>query len=335
MAEPERFVTVHRTADPVEAEMLQDVLEQEGIEARLLGTRNAALIGAAQHIVPLRLEVAQEDEAAARELITALRVTGGPVGALEGNTGGAPGDGDDAPVGDEVPATDAPAAPGPLAPADADAAAGPGERPRSALLAAGAAIVLPGGCHMYARRPWTGLVLLAAVLVALGALAGGRRVMSTCAAFTFGALLLGDLVFGQLAVRATNRGRRRGRFAQLGAGLGVAALAAVLGTLLGLVAPAPKPKPDPLVEQLLRGRPPGEPGGARGLTRNPLFGDGAWNLVDPRRTDGGAPRVRVRFPRVDLSSPERRPRRPDGEINAPAPAPGAAAPAAPPSAPQQ
>ncbi|HEY3356440.1 MAG TPA: DUF2007 domain-containing protein [Polyangia bacterium] len=250
-AEEERFVTVHRTADPTVAEMLVDVLEQEGIEARLLGTRHAALIGAAQHILPLRIEVPAADQAVARELITALLVTGGAPAA-----DAAP----EEPAGDAAPEAP-PAAEEPDEPDEPAAAAGRRRRP---VLAAGAAFVIPGGCHIYARRPWTGLVLAVAVIMAVIALGAGRGLASTCAAFTFAALLLCDLVFGELAVRATNAGRAAGRPRQLLAGVGLSALALALGLAAALLAPVPKPKPDPLLESLMRERlerPPRAPGG--------------------------------------------------------------------------
>ncbi len=59
------FVTVFRTRDPVELEAVEGYLAAHGIPTRALGTRNAALIGAGQHIFGLRIEVPPEraDEA--------------------------------------------------------------------------------------------------------------------------------------------------------------------------------------------------------------------------------------------------------------------------------
>jgi len=66
------FVVVFRGGDPIRAEMLLETLLDEGLDARALGTRNAALLGAGQHIFEQRIEVPQPQAARAGSLIDAL-----------------------------------------------------------------------------------------------------------------------------------------------------------------------------------------------------------------------------------------------------------------------
>lgn len=66
-------VTVATTVDRDEAHVLLALLRSGGIDAELIGVVDAARIGVGEGALPLRLEVEQEDEAAARELIAAPR----------------------------------------------------------------------------------------------------------------------------------------------------------------------------------------------------------------------------------------------------------------------
>src|SRR5581483_6120906 len=63
--------TVFRTKDPVEGELVLGLLTQEGVDARLLGTRNAALIGVAANVFDLKIEVPRENADKAAEIINA------------------------------------------------------------------------------------------------------------------------------------------------------------------------------------------------------------------------------------------------------------------------
>ena len=54
-------VAVWRGYDPVQAELIEDVLAAEGLSPRLIGTRNAPLIGVGQHILGLRVEVPADE----------------------------------------------------------------------------------------------------------------------------------------------------------------------------------------------------------------------------------------------------------------------------------
>jgi hypothetical protein len=63
---PEGLVTVARFESPVEAQMAKGLLESSGVECFLVGENANNLIQSAFRV---RLQVRQEDEAAARELL--------------------------------------------------------------------------------------------------------------------------------------------------------------------------------------------------------------------------------------------------------------------------
>jgi hypothetical protein len=203
------FTRVHETTDPVEAEMLLDLLRQEGFDARLIGTRSAALIGASPAILPLRIEVPAEDAEEARACVKAV-LDGGQVEAGEGGEDGADGEVEEPEV-------------------EREAASANGGR-RSLLLAAGCTFVLPGGCHFYAGRPWSGAILAVGFVAALGfaLLAAGERDATMLAALVMPALLACDLAAGLAAVRATNRGVRSSRARQIARGVVLVLVAGAL-----------------------------------------------------------------------------------------------------------
>jgi hypothetical protein len=304
------FETVHRTSDRLEAEMVAEVLVQEGIDARLIGTTNAALIGVAPHVLRLRIEVPSDDAAEARELVAGLLAADAADAAAAAEAEA------------EAAATEAEAAAAaPVAPAVSAAAAGSdGEaesaattpRRRSPILAGGAAFVLPGGGHIYARHPWSGLILAAGyVLTLIVMVAGARRhaVVAACA-FTFGALLLADLVAGQLAVRRANAGLLPTRPRQLLRGVVLVCLAAGFGALVGSRVPPPKPSVDPLIERGLldlprRGRTnlgAGAPGAGapQDLRLVPPELEGLLQLRGPGSQPASAP---LRWPRPGIPDP--------------------------------
>jgi len=189
------FITVHRSLDPIAAEIARDLLEEAGIAARLLGGGGDVLGG---RLGESRVEVPAADAALAEQILASH------ADALATSE-----DEDDA-------------APGPEAP-----------RPLRPLLAAGVAPICPGGGHFYARRPVVGGMILAGQVAALVALAvAGRRAANLAAVWALG-LFLFDVVGAQLALRAENRGVRASstRQATLGAVLlalvgGAAALSA-------------------------------------------------------------------------------------------------------------
>ena len=147
----ELFVTIRKVADPVEAEMLVDLLSQEGIPASTPGAGQAGYLGniaAATFMVPL--QVPERDAERAREIISALREFDEI-------------DPEDAPL-PEMKEKDGPYRGGVV---HEDPA------PRKKVTAIAAAIVLPmiigafGAGHFYVRRYSTGFILLA---VAWGAI---------------------------------------------------------------------------------------------------------------------------------------------------------------------
>lgn len=201
---PDRYVTVHRSADAIEAEIVRDVLVNAGIPARLLGLRREAPLGVTAATTESRIDVPAADLDEARAVVA---------GALESLRQSV--------VNDE-------------AAAEADSVVEPLERPLRALLAAGVVPVCPGGGHFYARRPLTGVAIAAGELAAVIALAhGGSR--GAWGAVTLALLMLADLVGAQLAVRAWNRGARGTRLRQALHGL---AMLVGAGAIANVVAPA-------------------------------------------------------------------------------------------------
>ena len=223
---PDEFQTIHRTSDPIEAEILADLLAQRGIDARVLGTRHGALIGVAQHILQLRIEVPPHQAAAACELVDAYLAAGR--GSDEAH---AEGDGEPKRV-----------EPARLRP----------------VLGAGIVAVFPGGGHFYARRPAAGLVVVLGYLGAFSTLVVeyDRERALAALILVFG-MMCYDLVGGQIALRAFNRGVRASITRQLAVALSVLVTVAVGGRLLAPHIPAleadetkpiPAPRPLPLFE---------------------------------------------------------------------------------------
>jgi hypothetical protein len=217
-------VAVHRTSDPVELEMLVDVLGSAGIGCRVLGTASAALIGVGQHVIEQRIEVNEPDLEQAGQLVAAfLRepVGGDPYREPADPAGvGADLSHDDEGADDEDDVAD---------PCEDDPAVRP-ERPRSPFLAGLFVFTCFGGSHFYARRYYSGLVLACAQVASLLWLgwASPSRLWGAAAAVYFVALAGYDFTGGQLAVRAYNRGRRPGGLVQ------VALSASVILLLFGL-----------------------------------------------------------------------------------------------------
>jgi hypothetical protein len=198
---PDRYVTVHRGGDAIEAEILRDVLLDAGIAARLLGIHREAPLGvtAATHESRVDVPVTDGEEALriVAETLPALREAAAADAAVDGDEAGTP------------------------------------ERPLRALFAAGIVGICPGGGHFYARRPLVGLAILGGELTAVLALgAGGSR--TAVASLALCALLVADLLGAQLAVRAWNRGVRASRVRQSLHGLAVLVGASAFA---GFVAP--------------------------------------------------------------------------------------------------
>lgn len=197
------FQTIHRTSDPIEAEILGDLLVQHGLDARVIGTRHGALIGVAQHILALRVEVPGHQVKEACEVVDAY--------LAEHRA--------EATESDIVRGTDEPAAAEP-----------PRLRP---VLAAGIAPIFPGGGHFYARRPASAFVVVLGYLGALSTLVTAPdRDREMSAILLFAGTLLFDLVGSQVALRSFNRGLRASMKRQLAVALSVLALVSLASRLL-------------------------------------------------------------------------------------------------------
>ncbi len=213
----ERFVIVHRTYDPIQADLLGDLLRDAGVAARVTGTRSGAAIGVGQNILEVSIAVPADQAGEATDFLEAY-FAGEPVM--------------DDPEEAEEPAEDVEAA---------------GERPLRPLFAAGSAFITFGVGHLYARRPWTAAALAAGQVVAIYFLVAGQRWDD----WTVGATMLigviaADVVGSVIAVRAHNAGVRRSSAFQAGMGLAYASAAMGLALAIGptLADPSKGPRPD-------------------------------------------------------------------------------------------
>src|SRR5262245_21573586 len=68
----ERFVIVHRSYDPIQAEFLGELLRENHIAARVIGTRSAALIGVGPNAMQLHIEVPASQAGAATDFLEAF-----------------------------------------------------------------------------------------------------------------------------------------------------------------------------------------------------------------------------------------------------------------------
>ena len=176
MSDPrhEPFVEIYRSTDPVEAEMVNEILCAEGIDARLLGTRVASLLAAAPHIFEQRIEVPGSQESAASTVVAELMREEQPDGA--------------GPTQDD--------------PTDTN---GSQTAHLSRLVAAGVALVFPGAAHVYARRAGTAIPLMLGAGLGIMHALGGPLLRGLW--MVIGAVLF-DLLGGQVAVGSFNRGQR-------------------------------------------------------------------------------------------------------------------------------
>lgn len=207
-------IVVHRTYDPIQAEMLGDLLRDAGLAAQVIGTRSGAAIGAGQVIMQLYIQVPEEQAGQAIDFLEDYFESDGAAllreqGVLEE---------------DAEPEEASTAEPEPLRP----------------LLAAGSVLLMFGGSHLYARRNTTTLMIAAGQILAILNMMGGTWRAYITGVTMFSLLLVFDLIGGQLAVRAHNRGQRPSRFSQLMVGAAFVAAAGTIGTLLSSRIPEPK-----------------------------------------------------------------------------------------------
>ncbi|HKE18858.1 MAG TPA: DUF2007 domain-containing protein [Kofleriaceae bacterium] len=220
---PGRFVIVHRTYDPMQADMLRDLLGEAGVPVRVTGTRSGAIIGVAQNILEVTLAVPESQAGQATDFLEAFFSTGGD-GAAADSASALPGrDADGAAPEDDDGEDD-----------DGEDAAAGRAQPLRPLLAAGSAFLTFGVGHLYARRPATALALLLGQLVAMGLLLIGDSWYAWTVGLTaLGAIVGCDIVGSMLAARAHEKGVRRGRAWQAAIGLAYVAGALLLAHTVG------------------------------------------------------------------------------------------------------
>jgi hypothetical protein len=214
------YVTIHRTTDAAQGELLAETLRSEGIDARFHRV-SSALIGIPTLMIEMTLDVPIKSEARARELLRDLEYVGASDRAAVEGEGAAQDDAQDAAEGERGEAGEEPERAGARREAS-------GSR-RNPMFAPGFAFILPGGAHLYARRPWTSLVVAFGLLSCLGLLfVGGSRDLELAVA-TGLALLFGDAIGSVRATRADLRGVKASRGRQLLAGFGLLGVAVALG----------------------------------------------------------------------------------------------------------
>lgn len=235
---PENYVIVHRSYDPVQADLLGDILRDNGILARVLGTRNGAVIGVGQNILQMHIEVPREQAGEATDFLEAFFATDGEALLAE-----------EFPE-DESDETSSDAARASGADDSAEHPAGsPDKHPddrRRPMFAAALALILGviGAGHLYARRPATALILTAGQFVAILCMLSPEWPTVATGLCAFAILVLLDLVGAQRAVSAHNRGLRTSVARQLMSGLALVAVAALVSSMLGPRIPAPEKSDD-------------------------------------------------------------------------------------------
>jgi hypothetical protein len=221
------YVTIHRTTDAAQGELLAETLRSEGIDARFHRV-SSTLIGIPTLMIEMTVDVPAKSEARALEVLRDLEYVGAE---------------DAAPAEDGDDGDDAEAAQAEPAEKEKEETAGPPSRMR-VLARAGFTLFLPGTFHLYAGRPWTALVLAAGACACLGVMIAAPGAASFGAAL--GAILgivVCDMVGGLRAVHADSLGsvgRKTGRRRQITRGLLLLAVAGALGAAVRTAAAAPQ-----------------------------------------------------------------------------------------------
>lgn len=234
MTDLDKFVEVYRGHDPVAAQMLEDVLRKEGFEPRLVGTRNAALMGVGQNIVSMRIEVPASMSGEARALVESVLNDTVDVPWGEDDY---PGDQEDdiEAAGQGRAAVDRP----PEASSDAyrpprrlEADGNEKDKDRSPskeknrILALGVVAVMPGLSQIYGGRPLSGLFLMLGLGMTL--VLSLYRLETFVLGMAYVASFFIDVVAGQKAVSAYNRGVKTSRSIQILYGIAQVGLVQVL-----------------------------------------------------------------------------------------------------------
>jgi hypothetical protein len=201
------FVTVLRTTDAAQGELVTELLRREGIPARFHKI-SSPLIGMPAGLNEMTVDVPADKEARVHELLRDLEYTAA-ADALDGGPGA--GDGDEEAEPPE-PRSEA------------------GARAR-ALVRAGFMLFLPGTVHFCAGRPWTGGALaIAAFWWACAAIAAARGSatfgVSLATVFT---IVVCDMIAGLRASAAEIRGEHPGAGRQVVAAVRLLAVALAVG----------------------------------------------------------------------------------------------------------
>lgn len=217
----QRNIVVHRTYDPIQAELLGDLLRDAGLAAQVIGTRSGAAIGAGQVIFQLYIQVPYEQAGQALDFIEAyFEADGADLLRAEGLM-------DDADEAEPV---------------------ARGAEPLRPLLGAGSVLLMVGGSHLYARRSFTTMVIAAGQVLAILNMVSGTWQGYVMGLTMYGSLLAFDLIGGQLALRAYNRGQRPSRLSQLIVGALFVAAAGGIGSFVGPRVAEPRADADPPVK---------------------------------------------------------------------------------------
>jgi hypothetical protein len=214
VAADEPWVSVTRLTAVATAAMVEDILRQNGIAVRCIGTRNASSIGFGQVTVDQRLEVPQSQHARATELVE----------VFFSQVGGDEAEDIPAELTSNRPIED----PHPLAPQELSSAL---FKPKSRLRAAGLAIY-PGFAHWYVGLPWTGLLLIASYLVVVIEVVGIGVFSYVEGLVVYGGSFLVDLIGGQIFAIQTNKGKSFSSLVQLAIGVGYFIVFVLAATLL-------------------------------------------------------------------------------------------------------
>jgi len=188
--------------------MVLELLRGEGIAARLVRPQGT-LAGAALNLYETRIEVPAASAARAAELLAELEVLGS---SEEMDRGEEPDD--------------------PRHP-----------RPRLRIIAAGIGLLCPGGAHLYARQPWTTLVVALGFLLALALRATASAIDPLRVQFSFVLMLTvvaSDLAGGLWALGPMNRGTRTNRSSQIVRGLALVGAAVAVAAGVTAVVDAPR-----------------------------------------------------------------------------------------------
>jgi hypothetical protein len=233
----ENFVIVHRTHDPFQADLLGQLLRENGIAARVLGTRHGAAIGVGQSILQQHIEVPRSQAGEATDFLESF-FEGKGVELLR-EEAGLDVDPDEADEEDAGQGMDARAL---------DQAGGDRGTRLRALFAGGATLLMFGGSHLYARRFWTMAILAAGQVLALWHIRSLEWHSVATGLVMFAMILVLDAGGGQLAVRAHNRGVRVSPLRQMAIGAVLVTLAGAVGAFMGPRTPAPKRQPDRMLQ---------------------------------------------------------------------------------------